>query len=87
MWTAQDGMLMGTRNGGGHFPSAAQNSEKIYRNRWWFRTRHLMKEPRTSGRAGKGEQRRKVAGSLCAFITRKEEFAHLKERDKVQPKL
>ena len=53
MWTAQDGMLMGTRNGGGHFPSTAQNSEKIYRNRWWFRTRHLMKEPRTSGRVGK----------------------------------
>ena len=46
MWTTQGGILMGTRNERGHVLSTAYNSEKSYRNRWWFRNQHLMKELR-----------------------------------------
>lgn len=44
---------MSITNEGGHVPLAAYNSEKCCRNRWWLRNRDLMKELRTTSRAGK----------------------------------
>ena len=74
---------MGTRNEGGYVPSTAHNSEKDYENRWWLRSQYLMKEPRTSGKAGKVVQEGRWVEAFLAFIINKEESAHLEEKDKV----
>ena len=74
---------MGIRNEEGHVPSIGHNSTESFRNKWWPKNQHLMKEPSTSGKAGKGNEEGKWLGAFLPFIISNKEFARLKEMDKV----
>ena len=70
-------MPMGTRNKGGHVPLATYNLEEGYGNRWWLRSQHLMKEPRTLGKARKVDQKGRWLGAFLPFIISNEESTYL----------
>ena len=75
---------MGTKNKGGHVPSVAHNSEESFGDKWWLKSQHLMKEPSTSGKVGKGNQEERWLGAFLPSSISNEESTHLKEMDKVR---
>ena len=75
---------MGTKIKGAHAPSATHNSEESFGDRWWLKSQHLMKEPSTSSKVGKGNQEERCLGAFLPSSISNEESAHLKEMDKVR---
>ena len=69
---------MGTKNKGGHVPSVAHNSEESFGDKWWLKSQHLMKEPSTSGKVGKGNQEERWLGAFLPSSISNEESTHLK---------
>ena len=63
--------------------STSYDPEEIDRDRWWFQGQHLLKEPRTSGKAEQVNQEGRWPRAFLATPLVRRNPSHFRERNKL----